>query len=257
MSEVKLSRKKIEDMKIFQVGVGLILLIESLVIWLLSSTFTLPVTTTYFESSGVGNSLAHVTREIFRVQTAHILVIFLLVPSIMHLIIALPGVFPKYRQLIENKFNPLRWLEYSITAPLMIVLLAMLSGIFDFSTIILLFAVSVSMLLFGANMEVINRKLEKVQWSSFIFGSIFGIVPWIIIWMHIAGARDISLIPYYTLIAFFSLLAFFAFFPLNIFLYYKKIGPWKDYEFVETCFVILSLCSKSALAWQVFIGLMG
>lgn len=244
-------------MKIFQIGVGLILLIQSLVIWLLSSTFTLPVTTNYLESSGIGNSLVHVTKEIFRVQTAHILVIFLLVPSIMHLIIALPGVFSKYKKLIEDKYNPLRWLEYSLTAPLMIVLLAMLSGIFDFSTLILLFTVSVSMLLFGANMEVINRNLEKVHWSSFIFGSILGIVPWIIIWMHIAGARDVSLIPSYTIITFFSLLAFFAFFPLNMFLYYKKIGPWKDYEFTETCFVMLSLCSKSALAWQVFIGLMG
>jgi hypothetical protein len=257
MSEVKLSKKKLEDLKIFQVGIGLILLIESLVIWLLSSNFTLPVITTYFEASGIGNSLVHTTKEVFRVQPAHILVIFLLIPSIMHLIVALPGVFTKYRQMIENKFNTLRWLEYSLTAPLMIVLLAMLSGIFDFSTLILLFAVSVSMLLFGANMEAINLNHDKVKWSSFIFGSLIGIVPWIIIGMYITGARDINLIPSYTIIAFFSLLTFFAFFPLNMFLYYKKIGPWKDYEFVETCYVLLSLCSKSALAWQVFIGLMG
>jgi len=86
---------------------------------------------------------------------------------------------------------------------------------------------------------------------------VIGIIPWLIIGMHILGARDISLIPSYTIIAIFSLILFFSLFPLNMFLYYKKIGPWKDYEFVETIFMLLSLCSKSALAWQVFIGLMG
>jgi hypothetical protein len=257
MSEAKISTKKTEDKRLFQIGIGFVLFIESILIWLLSSNFTLPVTTRYLESNSGNSFLGHVTKELFRVQVAHILIIFLLVPSILHLIIAIPSVYAKYRKFIENKINPIRWLEYSITAPLMIILVAMLTGIFDLSTLILLFTAGVSMLLFGANMEYANKNMGNVKWANFIYGSIIGIIPWIIIWMHIAGARDISLIPMYTIIAFFSLLAFFAFFPLNMFLYYMKVGPWKDYEFVETCFVMLSLCSKSALAWQVFIGLMG
>jgi len=68
MSEAKLSGKRLEDIKIFHAGIGIILLVESLIIWLLSSNFTLPVTTTYLESSSLDNTLIYTTKEIFRVK---------------------------------------------------------------------------------------------------------------------------------------------------------------------------------------------
>jgi len=43
-------------------------------------------------------------------------------------------------------------------------------------------------------------------------------------------------------------------FAVNMFLQYRKIGPWRDYLFGERAYIILSLTAKSALAWQVFAG---
>jgi hypothetical protein len=37
-------------------------------------------------------------------------------------------------------------------------------------------------------------------------------------------------------------------------LQYKQVGPWRDYLFGETVYMVLSLVSKSLLAWQVFAG---
>ena len=37
---------------------------------------------------------------------------------------------------------------------------------------------------------------------------------------------------------------------------YKKVGPWRDYLFGEKVYMILSLVAKSALAWQVFGGIL-
>jgi len=39
-------------------------------------------------------------------------------------------------------------------------------------------------------------------------------------------------------------------------LQYKKVGPWKDYLYGERMYMILSLVAKSALAWQVFGGVL-
>jgi len=53
----------------------------------------------------------------------------------------------------------------------------------------------------------------------------------------------------------FSLLSSSSYsFAINMFLQYKKIGPWKNYLFGESMYVLLSLVAKSVLAWQVFAG---
>lgn len=126
------------DIRIFQFGVGLILFLESIIIWLLSSNFTLPVTTSYLQKNLELGVLASKTTEIFRIQTAHLLVLFLLIAGISHLIISLPKVFKIYSKNIEEKNNPFRWLEYGITAPIMVITLALLTGVFDLSTLILI-----------------------------------------------------------------------------------------------------------------------
>lgn len=50
------------------------------------------------------------------------------------------------------------------------------------------------------------------------------------------------------------LFIFYNTFAINMYLQYKKIGPWKDYIFGERGYIELSLVSKSALAWVIFFG---
>jgi hypothetical protein len=56
----------------------------------------------------------------------------------------------------------------------------------------------------------------------------------------------------YAIIA--SIFVFFNIFAVNMFLQYKKVGPWKDYLFGERMFIVLSLVAKTLLAWQIFAG---
>jgi hypothetical protein len=51
-----------------------------------------------------------------------------------------------------------------------------------------------------------------------------------------------------------SIFVFFNIFALNMFLQYKKAGPWRDYLFGERMYIVLSLVAKTALAWQIFAG---
>ncbi len=53
-----------------------------------------------------------------------------------------------------------------------------------------------------------------------------------------------------------SLFVFYNVFPVNMFLQYKRIGPWRDYPYGERGYVMLSLTAKSLLAWQVFAGML-
>jgi hypothetical protein len=51
-----------------------------------------------------------------------------------------------------------------------------------------------------------------------------------------------------------TLFVFFNIFAINMVLQYKKVGRWKDYLFGERVYIILSLTSKSVLAWLIFAG---
>jgi hypothetical protein len=56
----------------------------------------------------------------------------------------------------------------------------------------------------------------------------------------------------YTIIP--TLFVFFNIFAINMVLQYKKVGRWADYLFGERVYIILSLTSKSVLAWLIFAG---
>ena len=63
--------------------------------------------------------------------------------------------------------NPYRWYEYSISASLMIVIIAMLTTIYDFGTLLALFTLTAVMNLMGLVMELHNQKTEKTNWTSY------------------------------------------------------------------------------------------
>ncbi len=138
----------------------------------------------------------------------------------------------------------------------MFVLIGMLAGVWDLGAIIPMFAVNATMNLFGIMMEYHNQKIEKTRWTAFIYGSLAGIVPWIVIVMYflnvISSADADPPGCVYTIIP--TIFVFFNIFAVNMVLQYKKVCPCKDYLFGERMNIILSLLAKTALACQIFAG---
>ena len=152
--------------------------------------------------------------------------------------------------------NKFRWYEYALSSSLMIILIAMLFGVYDIGSLILIFFLNVVMNLFGLDMEEINEGREKLNWKPFIFGSIAGIVPWIVIILYAFENSDPSEVPWFVYALAGSYFVFFNLFPINMVLQYKKVGKWKDYLYGERAYIILSLVAKSVLAWIAFAGVM-
>jgi Heliorhodopsin len=57
---------------------------------------------------------------------------FLLLAALDHGLVALPPFRARYERCLAAGVNPFRWLEYSLSASLMVVLIAMLTGIADY-----------------------------------------------------------------------------------------------------------------------------
>jgi hypothetical protein len=231
-------------------------LVQGAAIVLLSNDYSVTLTTSFLKWMPGIENLGSVTEGVVSLRLGPLIAAFLLISAAAHFIMASPIAFNWYVGNLKRKINYLRWYEYSLSASLMVAIIAMLSGVFDLPSLILLFTLTGMMNLFGLMMELHNQTTDKTNWTAYIFGCIAGIVPWVIIaWYFFAAiSSNTGTIPTFVYTILPTLFVFFFSFALNMALQYKKVGPWRDYLFGETVYMILSLVAKSALAWQVFAG---
>jgi hypothetical protein len=216
----------------------------------LSTSFALPVTAAFM--TGPPGSQAAAPATLFDVSIAWGCALFLLLSAAAHFIIASPPVFPWYRANLRLDRNYARWIEYSLSSSVMIVLIAMITGISDIAALVALFGVNVSMILFG----LLQEKYEKPGGGMLPFwlGCIAGVTPWIAIGIYLVSPGNAASPPGFVYGIFVSLFVFFNCFALNQWLQYRRIGKWRDYLYGESVYITLSLVAKSLLAWQVFAG---
>jgi hypothetical protein len=176
--------------------------------------------------------------------------LFSLLSAVAHLVIVLPWGWRRYVAELRRGQNRFRWVEYSLSASLMIVLIAGITGITDVAALIALFGVNASMILFGWLMETTNHAGERTDWTPFAFGCVAGTVPWIAIGVYLVGAG--TEVPTFVYGIFVSIFILFNCFAVNQLLQYRRTRRWADYRFGERVYVWLSLIAKSALAWQIF-----
>jgi hypothetical protein len=229
--------------------VGLILAAQAVVIAILQNGFSIPVTATYLNGPPGTMPESH---QIGSFKLGWGVFAFMALSALALLLIASPGIFGWYKRNLQQNRNYGRWIEYSITSSLMIVLIVMICGIVDLAAILGIFTANACMILFGLLMEKYERP-GKPKWLSFNFGCFAGIVPWIAVFIYVWSPGFGTQNPpgfVYGIIA--SLFVFFNIFALNMVLQYKKVGRWKDYLYGEKVYIILSLTAKALLAWQVF-----
>ena len=176
---------------------------------------------------------------------------FLTLASLDHLLTATVAR-RTYERDLRNGINRFRWVEYSLSATIMVVLIALYSGVVGISALIGIIGANVSMILFGWLQESANPPGSATRtMKPFWFGCIAGAAPWVAIAYNLVAAEEV---PGFVVGIFVSLFLFFNTFALNQWLQYRQVGPWRSYGFGEKAYLVLSLVAKSALAWQIFGG---
>ncbi len=180
---------------------------------------------------------------------------FLYLSALFHFVVASGPGFAVYRRELRAGRNRFRWVEYSLSATLMLILIALVSGITDAAALIAIAGANVAMILFGWVMEMVNPPGRVVWWSPFWFGCIAGIAPWVALVVSVAysASRSTTGGPpgfVYGIIA--TIFVAFNCFAVNQWLQYRRTGRWASYVFGESVYIALSLAAKSLLAWQIF-----
>jgi hypothetical protein len=247
--------KTYRGLRRFNAAMGLLHLVQGVLMIVLSNATTYPIFTNFLAFNQATSSLTPEPKLLYALRFGPAVAVFLLISAVAHFSLSTFG-YGWYVRNLKKGMNPARFYEYALSSSWMIVLIGMLVGLWDLGALILIFGLNATMNFFGLMMERQNQTTERTDWTSFIFGCIAGIIPWIVIAVYFLGSVNSSDAkpPAFVYAIVPTLFVFFNIFAVNMLLQYKKVGRWKDYLFGERMFIILSLTAKTLLAWQIFAG---
>lgn len=232
---------------------------QGIAVVILAKAVTFPISINYLTPDSLAPEgavrLVPATQNVFDLNLAYLVAAFFFMSALAHLSLA-TYCRGWYEKNLKKNLNVARWYEYAVSASTMMVAIAVLAGVYDLASLLMIFMLTAVMNGTGLVMELWNAKARKVNWVPFILGSKAGIVPWLVIALYLwsANVYGSGQIPTFVYWIFGSLFVFFNCFAINMYLQYKKKGKWADYLYGERVYMILSLVAKSALAWQVFFG---
>lgn len=194
------------------------------------------------------------TRHLFDINIAYIVAAFFFFSAVAHLVVA-TRQRKYYETGLKEGVNRLRWIEYSLSASTMMIAVALLGGIYDISSLILIFTLTVILSLSGLLMELRYKGLQIPGWVTTKIGLLAGLVPWVVFAVYLWASQVYgSGVPNFVYWIYGSMLVLFSCFALNMYFQFKKKGNWGNYLFVERNYIILGLVTKAVLAWQIFAG---
>lgn len=223
--------------------------VQALALLVLTSDFAITITTTY--PQGPPGTRLDAPQALFDLRIGVAIAVFLALAAIDHFLTA-TVMRDRYEDGLRNGINRFRWLEYSFSATIMVILIVMYSGITDITGIVAIAGANVAMILFGWLQERMNPPgRTSTTMMPFWFGALAGVAPWIAVTVNIVGAPEVPGFVFGIVIA---ELVFFFSFGLNQWLQYRGVGRWRSYAYGEKTYLVLSLVAKSYLAWQIYGG---
>ena len=240
---------RLADLRRWNLALTVLHLVQAVAVVVLASDFAITVTASF--PSGPPGSDVPPPESRFDVPIGPAIAVCLALAALDHLLTATLGR-GTYERDLRRGINRFRWVEYSFSATLMVVLICLYSGITGIAALIAIVGANVAMILFGWVQELMNPPgRATTTMLPFWVGTLAGLAPWAALTVNIAGADEI---PGFVIGIFVSLFVFFMSFGLNQWLQYRGVGKWRDYAYGEKVYLVLSLAAKSALAWQIFAG---
>jgi hypothetical protein len=249
MQATGVTESSLSRLRAWNLGLTLLHGAQVVVVLLLANNFAITVTSSY--PQGPPGTAAPAPAGLFDVRVGVAIAVFLALAALDHLLTA-TVLRDRYEADLRAGLNRFRWLEYSVSATIMVVLIGFYNGITGIVEVIAIVGANVAMILFGWLQELMNPPgRSRTTMLPFWFGCVAGAAPWVAILVNVAGADQVPGFVYGIVV---SLFVFFMSFAVNQWLQYRQIGRWADYAYGEKVYLVLSLVAKSALAWQIFGG---
>jgi hypothetical protein len=200
-------------------------------------------------------------RHVGKVSVGLLSGIFILLSFADHFLVA-TFLYEPYKAAIKNGRNPFRWIEYSVSAPLMHVEIALLCGIYDVHTLFAIFGLTSITMAFGYLGEVAPKESRV---GVFLLGCVPHLYNWFIIACYFFRAVHYGNPPDFVWSIIFIIFAVDASFGVVALAHARGwklcdccgYGDLSKYRNVELWYMALSILAKQLLAWMQYWGIEG
>lgn len=149
----------------------------------------------------------------------------------------------------------IRYIEYAVTASIMFIVIAILTGIVDFYTLLAIFFLSVSTMMFGYVEEKTVSVRDYPYWlRPFFLGFDPYVAAWSILITHFLRIGSDG-IPTFVYIIFVGEILLFSCFAVVSYVYVVRPGEITEQKAMNGWYNLLSITSKSLLVWLAFGGI--
>ena len=252
----------LEQFHTWNVWLAILFTVQAAAILLLSATHDVTITASYLAPNSLLSGanrpvLVAAVHRLFEVNVGLLLSLFLLFAGLAHAIAA--SVYRKrYEIELSRGVNRVRWLEYAVTAALVMAVVALLDGVYDISSLLMIMALTATMYLVGLFVDMRWGAKTINSWADCRLAALVGLLPAgvLLIYFLETSVYGRAHLPTFLYYLYGSLGVIFLALATNFYLQHARRGKWADYLYGERIFMIISLLAKTAVAWQIFAGLL-
>ncbi len=152
--------ERLVGLRRWNLGLTVLHAVQAVAILVLASDFAIEVTSSFPE--GPPGTRVPSAARLFDVPIGATIAVFLALAALDHLVTAtvLRG---RYEAGLRHGINRFRWVEYSVSATLMVLLICFYGGITGITAIIAIAGANVAMILFGWVQEAVNRPAGRAR----------------------------------------------------------------------------------------------
>lgn len=225
---------RLANLRRWNVALAVLHAAQGAVILALAGGFAITVTSSY--PQGPPGTAAAPPKALFDVAIGPAVAVFLFLAAADHLLTATLAR-RTYEADLRRGINRFRWVEYSISATIMIVLIGFYFGVTGITTVVAVIGANVAMILFGWLQERMNPpERTHTTMLAFWFGTLAGVAPWVAITINLLGAEQIPGVAFGIYVS--LLVAFFTF----------AVNQWLPCS--ERRIIYGALCAPFTDAWQ-------
>ncbi len=236
----------------------------TIAILFLSQPVSVPVTTSYLTVDSLASSngkqvLVTATRHLFDIKVAALVAAVLVIAGLTHLALAFRWR-KTYEANLAKRLNPVRWIGWGTATALSVTTLAMLSGVSDKGTLLMIFGLVALTFYTNHVHETYANQAKQFNKFAFLLSDIMYLAPWFVIGFYAKDAIFFGQthVPYYLYIPFFTHFVIMGamLILMRLSIVKRDKAPFKDYLFVERNYIFGSFIRHSSLALAVFFGIL-
>lgn len=239
---------KMQWLRFAQIVSGMLCFIQICIIGALYRRTTMPVSIPLFTGNGLDSIL------LFEVSIDTIILVRLSIGVLYGFIPAIPCMYARYAIGIIDKSNYFRWVCYSISSPIFLVLVAIMLGVVDALALLYIFGLSCSTIFFFFIQERYEFPGAGGHMPT-LFGWITGLIPWLGLGVYaffplnkyyegvVVNKNTLSVLMYLT--SFVGYILYGTFRTLQ----YNTVSVFSDYMVGELAFTLLDITMNFLMTW--------